>query len=269
MDYLSRESAPYSEELWKSIDTAVVDTAKRILVGRRFLSLFGPLGPGVTTLNVDTAKEEKFDNGIVRTSGRNYLEVPQLYNDFWLLWRDIENSEKEGYPIDLSAAMSSAETVARLEDRLIFFGDKELGIQGLTNAAGVNKIKRGDWGTGEAAYQDIAKGLTLLNEKGYYGRYAIIMSPDIYLSLQRIQQGTGVMEIDRVEKMVDGRVFHTTALGMKKALLVCCEPQYMDLAVGQDLAVAYLELADLNHHLRVMETALPRLKSPEAVVSFD
>ncbi|HBU13014.1 MAG TPA: bacteriocin [Clostridiales bacterium] len=270
MDYLSRESAPYSEELWKGIDSAVVEAAKSVLTGRRFLPLFGPLGPGVTHLPIDGAdKEEKFDDGIVRTVGRSYFEIPQLYDDFWLLWRDIEHSGKAGYPQDLSAARASADKVARLEDRLVFFGDKGIGISGLTNAPGVNKVKRGDWGAGETAYQDIAKGLTLLNDKGYYGRYALVMSPDIYLSLQRIQPGTGVMEIDRVEKMLGGRVLRATALGSKKAVLVCCEPQNVDIAVGQDFSVAYLELADLNHHLRVMETALPRIKRPEAIVAFE
>ena len=30
--------------------------------------------------------------------------------------------------------------------------------------------------------------------------------------------------------------------------------------------IAYTEAVDLNHHLRVLETALPRVKSPDAVV---
>ena len=36
MDYLSRESAPFSGELWDKIDKAVVDSARRILVGAGF-----------------------------------------------------------------------------------------------------------------------------------------------------------------------------------------------------------------------------------------
>jgi len=77
-----------------------------------------------------------------------------------------------------------------------------------------------------------------------------------------------MMEIDRVSKMVDGRIYRASVLGMKQAVLVCCEPQYMDLVVGQDMATAYLELVDLNHHMRVLETVLPRLKRQDAVVVF-
>ncbi len=270
MDYLARDTSTFSEEFWSGLDKVVVEAASRILVGRRFLTIFGPLGPGLQGINIDSDdKTEEHDDGVVRTAGRTLVEVPQLYDDFNLLWRDIAAMEKEGYPIDLTPAMSCAESVARREDKLVFFGSKLLGISGLTNAKGVKKYTRGDWSTGENAYKDVAKGLTYLNENGFYGRYALIVSNDIFLDLQRLQQNTGMTEMERVSKMLDGRVFRADALGLKKALMVCCEPQYMDIAIGQDIATAYVELADLNHHFRILETALPRLKRPEAVVSFD
>ena len=43
MDYLSRDSAPFSEEFWGRIDDTIVDSASRILIGRRFLTLYGPV----------------------------------------------------------------------------------------------------------------------------------------------------------------------------------------------------------------------------------
>ena len=46
MDYLARESAPFSSEIWERIDNAVIENLKRHLVCRRFLSLYGPLGAG-------------------------------------------------------------------------------------------------------------------------------------------------------------------------------------------------------------------------------
>ena len=46
------------------------------------------------------------------------------------------------------------------------------------------------------------------------------------------------------------------------------EPEYVDLAVGLDLSVGYLELADFNHTFRIMETAALRVKDPAAIVVF-
>ena len=94
------------------------------------------------------------------------------------------------------------------------------------------------------------------------------MGPDLYYQLQRIQPGTGMMEIDRIRELLGGRVFKSNTLA-GKALLVCSEAQYMDLAVGQDMAASYLELVDLNHHFRILETVALRVKNGEAIVVFE
>ena len=48
-DYLMRDAAPLSAEEWAKLDEVVVNTAKTLLVGRRFIELTGPLGAGRAT----------------------------------------------------------------------------------------------------------------------------------------------------------------------------------------------------------------------------
>ncbi len=43
----------------------------------------------------------------------------------------------------------------------------------------------------------------------------------------------------------------------------------MDLVIGQDMAVAYLEQAELNHSFIILETAFPRIKRERAIVVFE
>lgn len=270
MDYLARESAPFSPEVWGKIDSAVIETAKKHMVCRRFLSLFGPLGAGVSTVAVDSAaKSEELEDGFGRVTGRRVVELPQLFEDFTLLWRDIEESEKNGYPLDLSAAVSAAQRAAKREDDLILFGNKALGAEGLLNAKGAFQIKRGNWKEGEDAYRDVAHGIAHLSSSSLLGRYALILSPDVYLDLQRLVPNVGLLELERISKLVDGRVYATGAFGANKAVLVCAEPQYMDLAVGADLGVGYLELKDFNHAFRILETVALRIKEPNAIVNFE
>ncbi len=268
MDYLSRNSAPFDEELWNQIDSAVVSTAKKTLVGRRFLSLFGPLGSGAQNVLVDSGRKEEDEDGLVKSTGRIYQELPQLHEDFKLYWRDLENTDKNGYPLSLSPVYAAAQALSFKEDKLIFFGSKFLSVKGLLNAGG-QKLARKDWSTGENAYIDVAEAIAMLAQKGVYGRYALCLSPDLYAGLQRLQPGTGVTELERIEKLVDGKVYRCTVLDKQKAVLVCAEPQFMDLAVGQDMAVAYLELVDLNHSLRILETSVPRIKNPQAIVVLE
>ena len=72
------------------------------------------------------------------------------------------------------------------------------------------------------------------------GRYALVVAPDLFLDLQRLQPSTGMLEIDRIQKLIGDNVFMTSALAPGKAVLVCAEPEYLDLAVGLDLSLIHI-----------------------------
>lgn len=271
MDFLSRESAPFSSELWAKIDDIVVSTARRTLIGRKFLSLYGPLGAEALSVPIDDLRNRgtvEQDGLLIKTGARIYKELPLIYSDFTLYWRDLENALKNGLPLDLSAAVEAAALCANKEDELIFYGSKSLGYEGLFTADGASYIERSDWKTGENPFSDVAKGIELLTEKGFFGRMALVISPNLFTQLQRVQPGTGRMELDRVSGLVDGNVFRAPVLGVDKAILVCAEPHNIELVVGQDVSTAYLELKDLNHTLRILETVLPRIKRSDAIVIY-
>ena len=207
--------------------------------------MFGPLGAGVTTVAVDGVnKEEVLEDGIGRIVGRTQLELPLFYEDFTLLSRDMEYAAQTGYPLDLSVAIAAAKKASRREDDLILNGSKALG------------------------FADITAGVAQLAKTGYLGRYALVVSPDLFLDLQRLQPNTGLLEIDRIKKLIGDNVYMTSVMGPGKAVLVCAEPEYLDLAVGLDLSVGYLALAAFNHTFRIMETAALRVKDPAAIVVF-
>jgi len=271
MSYLSREASPLSAELWEQIDSVVVNTARKALTGRRFLHIYGPLGIGTDSIHIDDSDtlDEVANDGLITTKGRKYLEIPTVYHDFTLLSKDLENSKKFGYPVDLSKAAYSAEACARREDTFLFFGNNTYGYEGLLTATGTNKISKSDWAVGENAFTDIVSALELFTTKEIYGTYALAISPDLYMQLQRIQPGTGLLEIDRINKMLNGNVYSSSALGTGKAVLVCSDLRYMDLVIGQDLATAYLEQKDLNHSFRVLETVLLRIKRKQAITIFE
>lgn len=269
MDYLGRDAAPFTEELWQQIDEAVVGTARESLVARRFMPFFGPVGPGLNAAEISSpAKEEVFKDGFSIMEGRRLVKVPQLYEDFWLYWRDLEGSARVNFPVDITAAKAAAQRLALREDKMIFYGVKELGIEGLLTVEGAKTQALGDWNQGETAFMGVSEAIAALAKKGRLGQYALILSPNLFVALHRLQPGTGVLELDRVKSLVGGRVFNAVMLEPNTALLICAQPQFMDLMVGQDICTAYTELVDLNHHLRILETAILRVKAPDAIVVF-
>lgn len=271
MSYLAREASILPDELWAQIDEEVVKVARQVLTGRRFLPLFGPLGVGVDHIAIDEADqlEEVIEDSFIVTKGRKYAEIPTIYADFALLAKSLESAQKAGFPVDLSKARAAAECCALSEDRLIYFGNEKLGYEGLLTVKGANKMPKKDWSVGENAFMDVASALSLLLEKGLYGPYALVVSPDLYVQLQRLQPNTGLLEIERIANLLQGRVYRTPVLCKGKALLVCPDERNMDLVVGQDMATAYLEQRDLNHYFRVLETVLLRIKRPQAIVVFE
>jgi len=270
MDYLYRDGSPISAELWEQIDDAVISSAKKVLTGRRFISIYGPIGGGVQSINVDNVSElEETEGSISVIKGRIYQHIPLINQDFSLLWRDLEFSEQMGMPVDLSAAMHAASQCALKEDELIFLGNDELGYKGLLTEDGVTRLPISDWSEYENPYKDIAAGLAKFIENGIVGRKALVVSPSLYVKLQRIQPGTGITELERINRLLNGNVFSTPVLKNDKAVLVGAEPQNVDLVIGQDMKTSYLETRNLNHYFRIIETILLRIKNKDAVIVFE
>jgi uncharacterized linocin/CFP29 family protein len=278
MDHLFRDDAPFGGELWERIDSAVVNVATQQLIGRRVIPIFGPLGAGIDNIHVDTLEVDmntkvdfdgEEDKAPIKISGRKFVAIPMLYKDLSISWRDIEKSKQTGLPLELSPVAIAATSCCQKEDAIIFNGNPAYDYPGLTNVEGRQVLSKGNWSEGENAFKDLAEGIEMLVRKGFYGPYALVVSPDLYVQMQRLQQGTGILELDRVKELVGGKVYKTPVLGENKAVLLAKGSENMDLVIGQDLVTAYLGPEQMNHRLRVFETLLLRIKRPEAIVTLE
>lgn len=278
MDYLFRDDAPFGDVVWSSIDQVVIRVARDQLIGRRFIPIFGPLGAGVDSINMDDLEidgDSKIDFGgeeediPIRIKGRKYVTIPMIYKDLLISWRDMERSKQIGFPLELSPVAIAATACCHQEDDIIFNGNREYGYPGLTTAEGRQIVGKSHWAEGENSFKDVAAGIEKLVRKGFYGPYVLVVSPDVYLQMQRIQPGTGILELDRVRELVGGKVYKTPVLGENKAVLLAKGAENMDLVIGQDMITAYLGPEQMNHRFRVFETLLLRIKRPEGIVTFE
>ncbi|HHY92999.1 MAG TPA: bacteriocin family protein [Firmicutes bacterium] len=277
-DYLAREAAPLSEEQWAGLDKAVAEAAKSFLVGRRFLSLFGPLGPGLelvpleeptglTDAAVGTAVEEA---GAAVTAGqRRYLSLPLLAKDFRLDWRVLEQERRLELPFDTARAALAAQAVARAEDELIFQGRADLGLTGIFTAPGRLTAELGDWSAAGAGYASVVAALEKFLAAGVYGPYALVASPRLYAELNRVEKDTNLLTLDLVQRLATAGVFTSPVLAPNQAALIAVGAENLDLVVGFDLAVAYLETRNLSHYFRVLESVALRVKRPQAICTLE
>lgn len=278
MDYLDRKAAPLTDAEWTRIDEAVVGTATRMLIGRRVVEVLGPLGSGVysipysvfngkTTAGIDMVGEK--EDYIVEASRRATVNLPILYKDFKIMWRDVEADRHLGLPLDVSTAAVAANYVAVQEDDLIFNGNAELGHEGLFTAKGRLTQQIGNWEETGTALADVVKAVGQLSQAGHYGPYAMVVSPVLYGRMVRVFGNTGMLELDQVKALISGGVYYSNVISGNKAVIVATGSQNLNLAVGQDMVTAFMGPANMNHVFRVLETVALLIRRADAICTIE
>lgn len=278
MDFLDRKSAPLTDSEWNRLDEAVVTTAGRMLVGRRVIEVLGPLGSGVYSIpysvfsdksptGIDMVGEEA--DFVVEATKRATVNLPILYKDFKIMWRDVEADRHLGLPLDVSTAAVAANYVAVQEDHLIFNGNAELGHDGLFNVKGRLTVPISNWDETGSALADVVKAVGALSEAGHYGPYAMVVSPKLFGRMVRVFGNTGMLELDQVKAIISGGVHYSNVIEGSKAVIVATGTQNLNLAIGQDLATAYMGPTNMNHVFRVMETVALLVRRPDAICTIE
>ncbi|HHY38894.1 MAG TPA: bacteriocin family protein [Clostridia bacterium] len=288
MEFISREDTPLTDDEWKVVDEKVLDAARASLGGRRFLSLAGPLGAGTVSIPIE---RPRFEKAAISLSGesrepaidaveRRELPIPVISCDFRLEWRDLERVRRQELPFDASRAAVAALQVARAEDHLVFFGNEAMGIPGLLNCSGCSKAPLGDWSQPGQGYKAVSGAVERLLSNGYPGPFTLVVSPRGFAGLNRVLEGTPLLELDRVENLIGSKVLVSPALGSglssdqaisegsrisDKAVLLWSRPEAVDLVIGQDITTVYLESTGMVHFFRVLESVVLRIKLPDAI----
>ena len=276
-DYLMRDQSPLTAQEWQALDRAVVQVARRNLVARRFISLFGPVGAGVQSLAADRyAGGERGRIGVfaaeeedtIAVQSRRFVPLPILHSDFRLHWRDLETSRRLGTPLDTTGAALAAAAVAHSEDRLILNGYDDLQQSGFLNAEGRQMLPLGNWGAPGGAFASVVDAVRALNQAGFAGPLTLVAPPGLFAQLNRVFDNTAVLEIDQIRRLTRGGVYSSPALPDNVAVVVAAGAENMDLLVAQDMMTAFLETTAMEHHLRVLEMLSLRVKRPAAIVTL-
>jgi len=277
MDFLGREESPLTSREWEHIDKAVIGAVKETLVCRRFIPVAGPIGPGHQVVSYDVIYgmepgvceikpgQEYETCEPIRTGMRKHVPIPTIYKDFIISWRDLEHYRQFDMPIDTSNAVAAAVATAVAEDTLLLLGNKNLGLEGLMTAEGINKMSMSDWSQVGNAFSDVVEGISKLVQQGFYTNYYLLINPKQYFQLNRMHDNTGLLEIEQIKKVVKD-VLQTPIVPEDKALLLSAGPQNFDLVIAQDISVAYVESSNMNHVFRVLEMVVLRIKRPASIL---
>ncbi|MCY0910078.1 MAG: family 1 encapsulin nanocompartment shell protein, partial [Sulfobacillus thermotolerans] len=88
---------------------------------------------------------------------------------------------------------------------------------------------------------------------------------ELFATWHRLYGNTGVLEIEQIRKLAEQGVYVSPLMPTHTVLVLAAGAENMDLAIGIDAVVGYVESTSMNHRLRVLETLTLRIKRPAAI----
>ncbi|MGC9399361.1 MAG: family 1 encapsulin nanocompartment shell protein [Anaerolineae bacterium] len=254
--YLAREDAPFGEEVWETLDAAMVQTAKQQLAGRRLLEIEGPYGLGLKSIPLpDAATEDGFIIGAAQP-------VVWIRRDFELGLRDLVNYEREKISLSVLPVIEATRACAQMEDELIFNGAGD--APGLLTVEGAHDFELSPWEEVGTAGKDIIEAITVLDKAGFHGPYTLALAPERYNLLLRLYERGNRSEMEHVKAMVSDGVVKAPAIESGGVLLASGR-QYASIVLGQDLSLGFIGPAGDKVEFFVSESLALRLRMPEAI----
>ena len=261
MNNLHRELAPISDAAWAEIDEETTRTLKRYLAGRRVVDV--PAPGGVALPGVGTGHLKKIaapGEGIVANQ-RVVKPLVELRVPFELSRAAIDDVERGSDDSDWQPAKDAAKKLAYAEDRAIFDGYKDAGIEGIREATS-NAIESlpGD----VRDYPDaVAHALSQLRLVGVNGPYSVLLGAAEYTALAETRDH-GYPVLEHVKRIVDGNIVWAPAL--EGAIVLTTRGGDFELNLGQDVSIGYLGHTEDAVRLYLQETFVFRALTSEASV---
>lgn len=261
MDYLNRDQSPFGDDVWRLLDDAAVGAAREVLTGRRFLTVEGPYGPGLTTIEVgndESLAEIEADQAAVVLG--QAIAVPMLRRGFRLSVRRMAAFVENGQPLDLAPVQAAAEAVAVREEEMLYQGQPDFDIAGLLTAPGRALHSGGNWSEVDRALEDVLAAVTRLDDAGFRGPYALVLEPALYNGLFRRYPGTELLQLEHLRRLCTKGIYKAAIQG--GALI---DPRVGSLIVGHDLASGYVGQNGIHYEFHLVESVVFRLEESRAI----
>lgn len=262
MNNLLRGLAPIAPEAWAQIDNEAKRTLKRMLAARRLVDFSGPLGWDVSALSDGRVERlgKQLEDGV---EGRLRRAQPlvELRVPFDVPREELDAIGRGAADPDLDNVRNAARAIAMAEDRAVFLGYADAGIEGIATASDDNKLPlTADF----HAYPDVvAEALNKLRIAGVEGPYAIALGPRCYAGLTSTTEG-GYPVMEHVRRLVSGPIVWAPAAD--GAIVMSMRGGDFELSVGQDFSIGYLEHSATSVRLYLQESFTFRVHATEAAV---
>lgn len=264
MDNLHRELAPISNAAWVQIEEEAKRTLKRYLGARHVVDLHGPKGFDLSAVGTGHLSPTPSPVEGVQFARREVTPLIELRVPFELTRAAIDDVTRGSNDSDWQPLKDAARKIALAEDRLVFLGYAEAGIEGILPSSSNPAIALPK---DVADYPEaVASAVTSLRLAGVNGPYALVLGTTPFT------EATGGAEdgypvVRHLEKLLDAPVVWSEAL--EGGVIVTTRGGDFDLWLGQDISIGYLAHTADTVTLYLQESLTFQMQTSEAVVRLD
>ncbi len=253
--FLTREEAPISPETWQMMDNTMIAVARALLVGRKLLRVEGPYGLGLKAIPL---ADPKMGEGPM-TAG--FIPLSYIHQTFTLSKRDLATFERDKLPLDLAELVSATIKCAKQEDNIIFTGNTA--VPGLLSLPG-KKVTLSAWDQLGNAAGDVIKAISMLDERGFPGPYAVALAPNRYNQLLRLYPNAAISELEHMTTIAADGVFKGQGMG-GEGVVIASGQQMVSIVLGQDLTIGFVGPVEERLEFSISESLALLVREPKAV----
>jgi uncharacterized linocin/CFP29 family protein len=264
-DHLLRAHAPISSGGWDLIDEEARERLVVALAARRLVDFSGPHGweHSATDLGRIEPIDETPCSGVL-AARRRVLPLAELRAPFAVVREELRAGDRGAVDVDFDALDVAARSIAIAENKAVFHGWPEAGIDGIAGSSPHPRITRsGDF---DVYPSHVAGAVELLLRSGVAGPYGLALGTEDYTAVTETAEHGGYPLFDHLAKILGGPIVWSP--GVHGAVVVSQRGGDFLLECGQDLAVGYEHHDAAAVHLYLEESFSFRVASPEAAVAI-
>jgi uncharacterized linocin/CFP29 family protein len=264
-DHLLRSHAPISDAGWELVDQEARERLGVALAARRLVDFSGPRGweHSATNLGRTEPISQAPCDGVVALR-RRVLPVAEVRAPFTVARDELRAGDRGAADVDFEALDRAARNLAVAENKAVFHGWPQAGLQGVTEASPHPEVPRG------ADFNDyprpVAKAVELLLQCGVGGPYGLALGTDDYTGVIETAEHGGYPLFDHLRQILDGPIVWSP--GVRAAVVLSQRGGDFLFDSGQDIAVGYDHADGDAVHLYLEESFTFRVATPEAAVAL-
>ncbi|MFG2820094.1 family 1 encapsulin nanocompartment shell protein [Kitasatospora sp. NPDC048365] len=261
MDNLHRKLAPISAAAWQELEDEVRSTFTLHLAGRRVVDLDGPHGSAFAAAGTGHLRPAGRPAPGVSARVHQVRAAMELRHPFTLSREAIDSVERGSGDSDWQPAKDAARAMALTEDRIVFEGWVEAGIEGLRAGSSAEPLPLP---ADVTEYPDaVSRALTTLRLADVDGPYALLLGAEAYTAVNETSDH-GYPVRQHIARVLDGPIIWAPAL--EGGCVLSTRGGDFTLHLGQDLSIGYLSHDAETVSLYLQESVTFSLLSPEASV---